>query len=144
MSTMNKTMIGLAAMAIFIMANGATAAPSLGFPKGKPYYGAKQRSGGGDRAMRSYAPARSTETRQSFSYEPAEGSVAAKGGCPESVTVAPAAPKEDVAQAPRTTRRSFSYNPSQKTEPRIRNYRSAAPKKQPWQYPKTDPRRYRP
>jgi len=38
-----------------------------------------------------------------------------------------------------TVRRSFSYEPSYRSS---QSY--SAPKKAPWQYPKTDPRRYRP
>jgi hypothetical protein len=38
-----------------------------------------------------------------------------------------------------TVRRSFSYEPSYRGD-----RSSSAPKKAPWQYPKSDPRRYRP
>ena len=41
-------------------------------------------------------------------------------------------------------RRSYSYEPSYRTNRRYRSTPSySAPKKAPWQYPKTDPRRYR-
>jgi hypothetical protein len=41
-------------------------------------------------------------------------------------------------------RRSYSYEPSYRTNRRYRSTPSySAPKKSPWQYPKTDPRRYR-
>jgi hypothetical protein len=94
------------------------------------------------RVMRSYAPARSAETRQSFSYEPAEEVAKATGGCPQHAA-APKAAKQDIAAAPKSTRRSYSYEPSVQPEPRARSYnRSAAPKKDPWMYPKADPRRY--
>lgn len=48
-----------------------------------------------------------------------------------------AAPERSAVQAP-VQRRSFSY------EPTYRSYRSySSPTKEPWQYPKTDPRRFR-
>ncbi len=45
-----------------------------------------------------------------------------------------------------TVRRSFSYEPSYRSSQRYSqsySQRYSAPKKDPWQYPKTDPRRYR-
>ncbi len=51
--------------------------------------------------------------------------------------------KQDVAAAPKVTRRSYSYEPSIQPAPRGRSYnRSAAPTKDKWLYPKSDPRRY--
>jgi hypothetical protein len=136
-TTLNKTII-TALAALLLLATGANAAPSLGLAKGKPYYGASQQSGGGFHAVRSYSPSWSVETRQSFSYGPADGVATVKSGCPQNVVKVPAAAKEEVAKAPQTTRRSFSYEPAT----RARNFRSTAPKKDPWLYPKGDRRRY--
>ncbi len=146
-ATYNKMMIvGTSVLALLVLASGVSAAPSLGLAKGRPYYGSSnQRSGFS--ATRSYAPAFSTETRQSFSYEPAEGVAKATGGCHQHAAAPQAAKqdsiKRDIAAAPKVTRRSFSYEPSNQPEPRGRSYnRSASPKKYPWLYPKGDPRRY--
>jgi hypothetical protein len=81
---------------------------------------------------RSYSPI-PVETRRSFSYQP----TAAVAGC--QCGASQAATSEHVATQPQVERRSFSYEPS------YRSYRSySSPKKEPWQYPKTDPRRYQP
>lgn len=73
------------------------------------------------------------QTRESFSYEPAEAVTGADNAVSE------AAPTERSAVQPQIVeRRSFSYEPSYRSN---RSY--SAPKKQPWQYQKTDPRRYR-
>ena len=103
------------------------------------------------RSFRSYAPTYSTETRQSFSYEPAENGVRVYGGCNGRVVVPQAAvpqaakkaeTKKDVAAAPKTTRRSYSYEPATQPAPQRQAYnRSSSPKKEAWQYQKTDPRR---
>ncbi len=45
----------------------------------------------------------------------------------------------DTAARPQAARRSFSYEPSYET-----GRRSSSPRKPLWEYPKTDPRRYRP
>ena len=142
----NKTTIGAAAMlALMVLASGASAV-SLGLPEGRLYYGntAGQQSGSRARAGRSHAPARPTETRQSFSYEPAEGAATVRGGCGchHHAAAAPSESKNEVAKAPQTTRRSFSYEPSVEPAPRARSHRSSASKKDPWLIPKTDPRRY--
>jgi hypothetical protein len=51
--------------------------------------------------------------------------------------------KNDVAAVPKATRRSYSYEPAIQPAPSGRSYnQKAAPKKDLWQYPKTDPRRY--
>jgi hypothetical protein len=73
------------------------------------------------------------ETRRSYSYEP----TAAVAGC--QCGSSQAAPAESTAAQPQVVRRSFSYEPSHQSS---RSY--SAPKKAPWQYPKTDPRRYQP
>jgi hypothetical protein len=138
--------VGTSVLALLVMASGAAAAPSLGLAKGRPYYGSSNRSTSSS-ATRNYAPAFSTETRQSFSYEPADGSAKATGGCPQQAAAPQAVTKDttkdDVAAAPKVTRRSYSYEPAIQTAPSVRSYnRSAAPNKEPWQYQKTDPRRY--
>jgi hypothetical protein len=141
-ATFNKMMIvGASVLALSVMASSASAAPSLGI--GRPYYGSSnQRSG--FNVTRNIAPAISTETRQSYSYEPAEGTTKATTGCNRNAA-APQAVKKDtskdeVAMAPPVTRHSYSYEPA---VPSVRNYsRSTAPTKDLWQYPKTDPRRY--
>ena len=148
-ATFNKMMIvGTSVLALLVLASGVSAAPSLGFPSGRPYYGSQnQHSGSRSECRASSAPARSGETRQSFSYEPAEGVAKATGGCHQHAAAPQAAKKDttkqDVAAAPKVTRRSYSYEPSVQPEPCARSYnRSAAPKKDPWLYPKGDPRRY--
>jgi hypothetical protein len=137
-------LVGTSVFALLIMASGAWAAPSLGLAKGRPYYGSSnQRSGFS--ANRSYAPAFSTETRQSFSYDPAEKGVKARSGCPGTAAAPQAAAKsetkQDVAAAPKVTRRSYSYEPAA-SAPQRRVYNgNAGMKKEPWQFQKTDPRR---
>jgi len=74
---------------------------------------------------RSYYPSR-VETRRSFSYQPTEA-------------VMDRVPAGVAAAQPQAARRSFSYEPSYRSN---RGYGS--PKKAPWQYLKTDPRRYQP
>ena len=142
-ATFNKLVVGTSALALLVLANGASAAPSLGYPAGRPYYGSTNRQSG-SQSFRSYSPSYSSETRQSFSYEPAESAVKGDCGCNGQVVVPQAAEtKKDVAAAPKTTRRSYSYEPATEPAPRVRNYnRSSAPKKDPWLYPKGDPRRY--
>jgi hypothetical protein len=98
--------------------------------------------------MRNDAPA---EMRQSFSYEPgelAEPTTETASGCgcgaqSEAPQAANADGQRDVAAAPKVTRRSYSYEPAIQPAPGVRNFnRNAAPKKDPWLYPKGDPRRY--
>lgn len=147
--TFNKKIIAASAtLALLVLASGASAAPSLGLAKGRPYYGSSNRqSGARTWGARSYAPAFSAETQRSFSYEPAESVAKVTGKCEQHV-VAPKATKKDstkkdVAGAPQVTRRSYSYEPAIQPAPRARSYnRSAAPKKDPWLYPKGDPRRF--
>lgn len=141
----NKLIVGTSVFALLILASGAQAAPTPGYPKGRPYYGSNNQSVG-VRSFRTYAPAYSAETRQSFSYEPTEKVVAPRGGCHGRVAAPQAAKKaetkKDVAAAPQVTRRSFSYDPATPA-PRTRGFnRNVGPKKEPWQYQKTDPRRY--
>ena len=148
-ATFNRLMIiGSSVLSLLILTSGASAAPSLGMAKGRPYYGSQnQRSG--FNTTRSYAPAFSTETRQSFSYEPAEGATTVTGGCGcQHHAAAPQAAqkdvtKDDVAAAPKVTRRSYSYEPTIQSAPSVRSYkRSTTPTKDKWLYPKGDPRRY--
>jgi len=56
----------------------------------------------------------------------------------------PSAPDQTARAMPQQQeRRSFSYEPSYSQPPVYRSYRNySSPKKAPWQYPKTDPRRY--
>lgn len=145
-ATFNKlTMIGTATLALLVMTSGASAV-SLGI--GRPYFGSSnQGAGARNWSARSYAPAYSTETRQSFSYEPAEGAAKAKCGCHEHAkapqTATKDTTKDNIAAVPETTRRSYSYEPTVEPAPSVRSFnRSAAPKKDPWLYQKGDPRRY--
>ena len=143
-ATFKKLIVGASVLALLILASGAQAAPSLGI--GRPYFGSSNRSFG-SRSFRSYTPSYSTETRQSFSYEPAESAVPAWGGCPQHAAAPQAvkkdATKKDVAAAPEVTRRSYSYEPAIQPAPATRSFnRSAAPKKDAWLVPKSDPRRY--
>ncbi len=103
--------VASAVLALMVLASGASAAPSLGYPSGRPYYGSSnQQSGSRSGSMRSYAPGGTYETRQSFSYEPAEGDAATvtQGGCGcggdhQAATSSDSA--QDVAQAPQVERR---------------------------------------
>ncbi len=146
-ATFNKMkIVGMSVLALFVMTSLAPAAPSLGMAKGRPYYGSSNQSSGVS-AARSYAPAISTETRQSFSYEPAESVSKGTGGCHQHAAAPQAVKKDtatdDVAAAPKMTHRSYSYEPANQPAPIIRSFnRSAAPKKDPWLYPKGDSRRY--
>lgn len=138
--------VGTSVLALLVLASGALAAPSLGMAKGRPYYGSSNQ-GSGYGSARSYAPAFSTETRRSYSYEPAEGASKASCGCNQHAAAPQAVKKDttknDVAAVPKATRRSYSYEPTIQPAPSGRSYnREAAPKKDLWQYPKTDPRRY--
>jgi hypothetical protein len=146
-ATFKNMLVGTSVLALLVLASGVSAAPSLGI--NRPYYGSNSsRSSSG--SFRSYAPTYSTETRQSFSYEPAENGAPVYGGCNGSVVVPQAAvpqaakkaeTKKDVAAAPKTTRRSYSYEPATQPAPQRQAYRSSSPKKEAWQYQKTDPRR---
>lgn len=144
-ATFHKVIVGTSVFSLLILVSGAQAAPPLGFPKGRPYYGANNQRVGSS-SFRTYAPAYSTETRQSFSYEPAEKAVQAKGGCHDPVAVPQATTKteekQDVAATPKATRRSYSYEPATPAPQWRGSSRNSGPKKEPWQYQKTDPRRY--
>jgi len=59
------------------------------------------------------------------------------GGTPSATSVDS---KSKVARAPQIERRSYSYEPSMSSG--RTSHRSAKVKKDPWQYPKSDPRRY--
>lgn len=144
-ATFKNLFVGTSVLALLVLASGASAGPSLGYPPGRPYYGSNNNRSGA-RSFRSYAPTYSTETRQSFSYEPAENGVRVRGGC-YGRTVAPQASKsaetkKDVAAGPKTTRRSYSYDPAIQPAPQQRAYnRGSSPRREAWQYQKTDPRR---
>jgi hypothetical protein len=146
-ATFNKLIVGANVLALLFLASAAQAAPSLGYPAGRPYYGANNQSSG-SRTFRRYSPPYSTETRQSFSYEPAESGVTVKGscGCRGHVAAPQAAAKkaetkQDIAAAPQVTRRSYSYEPATPAPQRRAYSRNSGPTKEPWQYQKTDPRR---
>lgn len=133
--------VAAATLAALVLTNTALAAVSLGYPKGRPYFGFQnQRSM--SRTYNNYAPSYSTpaeDTRQSFSYEPTESAAADDAK-------QPARASDDAGQAgaeQRTTiRRSYSYEPTTPSTTRWRsNYRGSSALKEPWQYQKTDPRR---
>ena len=142
-ATFNKLFVGTSVLALLVLASGASAAPSLGI--NRPYYGSENNRSSA-RSFRSYAPAYSTETRQSFSYEPAENGARVNGGCHDHAVVPQAAKKaetkKDVTAVPKTTRRSYSYEPTMEPAPQPRAFnRSPSPRREAWQYQKTDPRR---
>jgi hypothetical protein len=149
-ATFKNMFVGTSVLALLVLASGASAAPSLGI--NRPYYGSSK-SGLSARSFRSPAPSYFAvpETRQSFSYEPAENGVKVNSGC-HGQSVAPQAvvpqaakkaeTKKEVAVAPKTTRRSYSYEPAIQPAPQRQVYgRSYSPRKEAWQYQKTDPRR---
>lgn len=142
-ATFKHLFVGTNVLALLVLASGVSAAPSLGI--NRPYYGSENNRSS-SRSFRNYAPSYSTETRQSFSYEPAENGVRVYCGC-NGRAMAPQASKQaetkkDVAAAPKTTRRSYSYDPATQPAPQQRAYnRGSSPKKEAWQYQKTDPRR---
>ena len=147
-ATFKHLFVGTSVLALLVLASGASAAPSLGYPAGRPYYGSNNNRSS-DRSFRTSAPSYSTsnETRQSFSYEPAENGVTVNGGC-TGHTAAPQAAKnaetkKDVAAVPQNTRRSYSYEPAIEPAPQRRAYNrgDSSPMKEAWQYQKTDPRR---
>jgi hypothetical protein len=146
-TTFNKMIVSAGVFALLILASGAQAAPSLGI--GRPYYGSSNRPFG-SQSFRSSAPAYSTETRQSFSYEPSEQAVTTGSGCPQHAVAPQAAKKSDLKQdvaktpqAPQTTRRSYSYEPAMEPAPSVRSFnRGAAPAQDSWLRTKADPRRY--
>jgi hypothetical protein len=140
----NKLIAGASVFALLLLASGAQAAPSLGFSKGRPYYGANN-GPSASRSFRNVAPAYSTDTRQSFSYEPAEKAVEGSGRYHGQAAAPQAAAKAETkpdAAAPKVTRRSYSYEPATPAPQLRSSIRRAGPKKEPWQYQKADPRRY--
>src|SRR5262245_28071958 len=90
-ATLNKLIVGSGIFVLLIFASGAQAAPSIGYPQGRPYYGSNNHRSG-TRSFRSYAPAYSTETRQSFSYQPVEKGAKVQSRCQGQVA-APATAK---------------------------------------------------
>lgn len=152
----------IAALTVHILASSAAAAgPSLGFSKGKPYYGASNQRASQSR-MRSQSMYRSTapvivrsesapsavaqaptEERR-FSYEPSQR-VQAGRPCPEVVVTEPA---PATAERPTQTYRRFSYEPGieRSAEPSVRTYSRPMRRSSPtpaYLLPKTDPRKYR-
>jgi hypothetical protein len=87
-----------------------------------------------------------TEARRSYSYSPSDKgektAPAAKdaGRCGSQPSVKSKAGDDGTAQAPKATRRAFSYEPAMKAQSGSRN--SGTSQKAPWSYQKTDPRRY--
>ena len=146
-ATFNKMMIvGTSVLALLILASGASAAPSLGMAKGRPYYGSSNQQSG-FAVTRSYAPTFSTETRQSYSYEPAEGVATGNGRMPSARRCT--ASREERYHQERRSRGTkgdapfVSYEPTIQPAPSVRSYnRIAAPAKDKWLYPKSDSRRY--
>jgi len=164
-----KLLIGAVTFAAMLMvpvleSKVSAARPSLGFPKGKPYYGASNQ-GGSQSRMRSRSMYRSSEPvivrserapevvaqapaeRRSYSYEPSQESVSGACGCGGTVMS-----HEAPATADRSTetRRRYSYEPSTNSdENSARSYsapsmRSSRSSQTPlYLLPKTDPRRYR-
>ncbi|UUO05631.1 hypothetical protein M4951_19925 [Blastopirellula sp. J2-11] len=87
------------------------------------------------RATFNYQAAPVLESNRSFSYEPTTNAPAPKPTVQTDNTAKATNPAPVVNN--RTTRR-FSYEPT----PMVRSYNSVQSHKSPWQYPKTDPRRY--
>ena len=108
---------------------GRTAARSLSASR---LYGADRPRG--DVVERSQPASKSVAQapteRRALSYEPSETS--------QSPTSAGS--KSTAAPAPQIKRRSYSYEPLMSSG--RSSHRSAGAKKDPWQYPKSDPRRY--
>ena len=136
--------VGTNVLALLAFATAVSAAPSLGI--NRPYYGSNNQ-GSNVRSYRTYAPAFRAETRQSFSYEPAE-KVQTNGHCHNHAVAPPAArrteAKQDTAKAPKSTRRSYSYEPVTPSAPPARvDHRRSGINKDAWRFQKTDPRRNR-
>jgi hypothetical protein len=136
----HKLFGAVGALSLLVAASSASAAPSLGYPSGRPYYAAGHQHAHAH-AYRSYSVSSNAESWQSFSHEPIAAADANKGAA-----VKPAAPhatnqgaaSEHVATAPQTTtRQSYSYEPApqRRGSARHSNHRDA------WHYQKTDPRR---
>jgi hypothetical protein len=109
---------------------------------------AKHRSESGTMAARRSAPLRSSQSRESFSYEPSESgqttTAVRRGCCGCDCPQEAAQPSEsDTAVAPQGERRSFAYEPAEPSSS-ARSSSGGASGKALWDYPKTDPRRYRP
>jgi hypothetical protein len=134
------TIVAMGAVALLFSTN-ASAAVSIGVPKGRPYYGAPSSSG--RHAFRSYAPAYSAETRQSYAYEPAETTAPVRATpCQPQATAQPKTEKPGAAADPQRVRRSYSYEPDARSN--VRKNSGGSPRfggKSPWAYQKTDPRR---
>jgi hypothetical protein len=146
-ATFNKLFVVTTFLGISVVGSQVMAAPSLGYPKGRPYYGSNAQSSGRSFRSYNYAPAFSGETRQSFSYDPAQNAVKGGTGCHSKAVTPKSAAKADskkaTANAPQATRRSYSYEPNVQAAPQPRTYfHNSAPRKEAWQYQKTDPRRY--
>lgn len=134
--SVHKLVTGLGLLSLLVFAAGASAAPSIGYPAGRPYYGSGHQHA---HVYRNFSPSYvTTEARQSFSHEPTEKAADA-GKASADQQAAPQAAQdnqasEHVAAAPRTTtRRSFSY------EPTMQRHRSGH--RDAWLYQKADARR---
>lgn len=136
--SLSKLLGAIALLSLLVFSAGASAAPSLGYPAGRPYYG----SGHAHRHVyRSFAPSYTTETRQSFSHEPAEHAVDAnnsKADKPAAPKASDSKPAEEHAAAPQTsTRQSYSYEPATQG----RKFYRRPHHREAWQLQKTDARR---
>ena len=146
-ATLNKATVFTALIALVaILANGTVtfaqrdAGAKARGEVGAGFWGSQS----GRSSARSYAPSFSTDARRSYSYSPADkGEKAApavkdagRSGCHSAAKNKAA--DDSVAKAPQKSRRSYSYEPSMRSGSGSR----AKAKKDPWLYPKADPRRY--
>lgn len=163
-----KPLLGVVAVAAMLTVpvlegKVSAAGPSLGFPAGKPYYGASNQRGSQSR-MRSRPMYRSSESvvvrserapeavaqapgeRRNYSYDPSQDTVSGSCSCGGTAMTheAPA-----TAERATETRRSYSYEPSTSSDensvrsysaPRMRSSRSSQTPL--YLLPKSDPRKY--
>jgi hypothetical protein len=137
--------VATALLAALVLTNAALAAVSLGYPKGRPYYGFRHQHSAA-RLYNYYAPSYSTpmeDTRQSFSYAPTETDSKSDAAqeSHEPAMKSNQAQNNHSGEEP-TVRRSYSYDPEpQRSTTRVRGGRRWNAVGEPWQYQKTDPRR---
>jgi hypothetical protein len=133
MSVLVHKLIGAAGMlSLVVFAAGASAA-TPGYPAGRPYYGSGHRHA---HAYRTYAPANVTESRQSFSHEPAAAAAKADSQAAPQASQEKAQ-SEHVAAVPQTTtRQSFSYEPAT-----VRSFGRHSRHRDAWLLQKADTRR---
>lgn len=142
-ATFKNLFVGTSVLAVLVLACGASAAPSLGI--NRPFYGSTNNRSSA-RSFRNCAPAYSTETRHSYSFDPAQNGANVHGDCHDNA-VTPQATKQaevqkDSSAVPKSIRRSYSYEPAITPAPQGRvSRRGLAAGKEPWQLQKTDPRR---